>query len=621
MLSRLPPDILGLILSNPSSSYHILHLWSTGDKILAAKLRVCITHVSLRFDKVPLLRLPHVLFELKNLRYLSLYCIGNLMKNPADWSAELTQLPKTLNTLCIETKDAAISLLNFAPDSTTTSPQYITTVYPRGSSRFIDLDTILPSLLTLKLESSDRVRLATMKDFDFAGLPSSLTSLETHVLLTPGMAHKPSSLAELPRSIRKLVGVDAYEHDTLRDWPPHLETLEWSHPIPETTSTTHWLPRSLTKTNSNSFFTRWNADMSLWLPPLLQTLSLDPFRAFQSIGSSWIASLPRHLTSLFLVDHTDSLNTSFLFPLADLPPGLTELVSLVAFQGWDDVKRQLEATATRSESDSLWPPNLKNLTLRGTRLSPAQFKLLPSKLTTLQISIEDDQYRYGNPNDGLDLNALFPNLTFLHLETFDHLYVQHRLPSNLRDLTLLRQDREEPFSGAEEPFSGAEEVPDLDICFTRNLPTSITECYVSEWHCDLLSYFPPNITTLAIGDLIGLEKSELVAQGRLFERLPTSLTCLEIYNEKDEDEFEIPVQDCSASFERLRVLIINQPVSPKILRFLPRDMRHLTLKLLTLDEDASFLPPGLQTIALGTIVDPKAEHIAPHWPKKLRKLN
>lgn len=578
-LAQLPSEILGLAFSNSSYSFLIFKLWKTGNKLLTSKLRLCMTHLSLTCLKNNLPQLPPVLFELKNLRFLSLECEQELLRDPTGWPAEIKKLPETLETLSIATTDAHLSLLNYVPGCTVDAMDFVQTRYTLGSSRLIDLERLFPALHTLKLDSQIgfcNLGDSSLSSSDFAGLPSTLTSLNVNTRISSFKAHE--GPAQLPRSLRFLFGRVACSgpETSLANWPPELEHIDWSERFTETLEDTKWLPRTL-KHLGNGRFMSWSPTMSQNLPPLLETLTIDAHRAYQAMGENWASELPRTLKTLSLMETLPSDMAAF--SIKDLPPLLTRLDSEMRSKGWGHVKAQMESAG--SEGNSLWPRSLTDLQFRQLGIPAHELRYLPSTLKSLKITVTEDKRQ----NSAVEMNVLFPDLERLTLFGGD-LYLKNHLPTKLRVLRLELN----PGNGDDLAESHTKLSPS-PLDYPSTLPPSLESLYVSFFHCDLFATLPRTIRSFTAEQTSGYKDSRIVAEGRIFEQLPPHLVQLRIGGSwTDSWDEVIPVLDCTSVLRYLSEFLFEMTLPSHFIRYLPRELSKLTVTLKSLEpEDAPFI--------------------------------
>lgn len=368
-LLRFPTEILGLIVSFPSTSYLLLRLWKCGNKALTARLAMGVTEVHWQHESHLRSTFPSLVFDLPKLHHLTLVAPAGLMTNTSRWHSVLDSLPKGLQTLHLVASGEGPFLLSRANQ--------------------VDLNTLLPSLSTLILQSSylKMVQALTLQ------LPSNLTRLSLDVLIS---SVEPRFASYLPRSLRYLGGMVSIKcywtmidkshmaqlmRDISDDWshaPPHLEHIELLN-FHQSPSTLPWLPRTLLSCKLDPII--WSLDMASSLPPKLQKLCISSNGAINESG--WDA-LPKNLTSLAC---RTSFNSDPVY-LSELPQSLKYL-SIDSFADLSGQPHRFRAKIGRH--GVLAPnllPNLRTLHLFNLKsLRPEIIKSLPTGLTELSLTI------------------------------------------------------------------------------------------------------------------------------------------------------------------------------------------------------------------------------------------
>ena len=156
------------------------------------------------------------------------------------------------------------------------------------------------------------------------------------------------------------------------------------------------------------------------------------------------------------------------------------------------------------------------------------------------------------------------------------------------------------------------------------VPRNLTRLSQVNWHCEWFGALPRSLLRFDIIILSGAETSPLTQNGDLFEALPSGLQTLTIryldsYANQDSD-FCSPEYSPS-SFSSLQSLItLEIPtiglVHSRLLRVLPRSIRHLSAAFLSIEEeDAAFIHPAMRTLHIGSIVRwDNAPYLIKYWP-------
>ena len=445
-LASLPPEILDLILSRPSHSYLAIDLWKTGDPRMTSKLSSCLTCLCLSAKSKSSNVLPKILGSLHALRTLKLTSREkSLVKTRRGWRSIISSLPKTLTALIIDSRDSIFAVRNFAPNSDSPT-KYITTVYKRGPSNFIDLGTLFPQLETLVLKGYRHTSFLEGEHDDpddndaddylhdlenYAGVPDTVTHLGLPEVVL-GDEDRDTKLAPLmPPSLTFLdTHVLIYTEDVpieamLQDWNlPHLEritSLEWLDVLPDDFS---WLPRTLKHCPIGNLESL-TISIARTLPPDLDSLriySIDE-ESFAQFEGSWLSALPKHLTSL---------NLSYYLPtkVADLPRRLTYFkaseLDLVAEQ---EESQKQGRKATHENLD--WPPSLSSIDTIINAIDKGVLSLLPHSLTDLKL-LSTEAHNELN----VDGRELPPGLRTLHATFYTGVNIFGALPTTLTHLTI-----------------------------------------------------------------------------------------------------------------------------------------------------------------------------------------
>ena len=539
-LACLPNEILDLILSRPSHSYLAIHLWLTGDSRLISKLSSGLTCLYLSANSEVSSFLPQILGSLHALRTLKLTSSENsLVRTHQDWRPLISSLPKTLKVLSIDSRDSIFAVRNLATDLNSPT-KYITTVYKRGPSNFIDLGTLFPQLETLVLKGyrlrgfpknnshggneDDEDHIHDLENY--AGVPDTVTHLGLPYVLLGKLA----KLAPLmPPSLIFLESNVVYDYTDLsieeiqQDWDlPHLEritSLTWIDQQPKNVS---WLPRSL-KQCSIEKLDPLTLAIAQTLPPDLESLKIFSFdrESFAKCESPSLSALPKHLTSL-------ELSCPIPSRIADLPRMLTRLrvndkLDLLAEQ---ETKRNQGLRATHENLD--WPPSLTSLSAFIHEIDKGILCLLPHTLTDLNIF---SPFR-GGPIE-LDGRELPPGLRTLRASFSTNVIISGALPTTLTHFTTKIWSVQHTVS-----FASSTILPpsltflDTRLSFPKDesghlvtpttivLPPNLETLITHEFHVDWFSKLPRSLRHLDIYAVHGTLKIPSNKVSTLFSGLP-----------------------------------------------------------------------------------------------------
>ena len=586
-LANFPASILDHIIGNRDTSWVIIKLWLSGDRLLNEKLSQGLTYVHLTHRYFGSLKFPRLLFNLRGLRYLAIHSNTNLTEKLDEWPLIMSSLSQSLETLKLELPDALRCLTNYALNASGQA-EPVTSNYARGSCKYIDMDRIFPRLHTLSLWHDSTTPRSPLY---FAALPSNLTCLNALIQLDytmPGVSY----MSALPRTLLRLEGSLEIEDDPNDDWssaPPHLEKIpDFAYSDSFDYS---WLPKTL-RYGQLSFTTiiPFNLSAARSIPskfPQLSIRSIDDDIYSNSL-STWMQHLPAALKQLRL-----KLLFEYMISLPFLPRTLVTL----SFDGDQSDLRTIIPNA--SAASNFWPPSLE--TLKWRPFHHRDIDLLPQSITELAIVLVEDT---DDDDDTLvaqiDASLLPPLLKILDIKYCSLIAFSGKFPSNLQDVAV--------------PSSLVENLPDsvtlLNLCRTDELyhpdpsfeitmqrfPTNLTSLILPSWTYDRFNLIPRALRSLEIRHLVGITKSLLIADGRMFESLPVSLTDLKVSGTAP----NLPTQRLGHLVQLKRLhLSLTDSLSSSILRELPSSLEDLCLPILKVeDEDAPFIPCRLRSLQL-----------------------
>ena len=341
-LPNLPPEILDLILRD---SHLAVTLWQCGNHGLNHRLSSGITELSLHYFPYKQFAIPKMVLELPKLKSLELYASEELLSEPKAWIGIREQLPRTLESLTIDSIDSDQIFLDF--DTVDRE------AYKHGPIRnhgYISIESILPKLQNLEFKRS---KLPLERSL-LLSLPPSLSSLtiDNGNFTLPFMSLLPPNIQYLGL-IARLSNANVNEVqptlDDLVNLPPNLviermqthltseqmSRVQFPHGLRTVTlwliescppSLIAQLPRTLTRLEiaasidwpSSLDLKRSGGDQLLlhasW-PPCLQSLTIE----LKECERATLVRIARHLKSLHL-----TLRTGTFFA-DELPPCLEEL--------------------------------------------------------------------------------------------------------------------------------------------------------------------------------------------------------------------------------------------------------------------------------------------------------
>ena len=196
-LCDLPPFVIDQVIGTRDTSYVVIKLWLCGNRQHHSKLSTGLTFLELQGHPLGTFCFPKLIKHLRSLRMFSISGNWSLIRKGEPHTSLIESLPPTLEhlTLCPE-HDVPKLIWN----------QVIVTQYPRGPSESIDLEALFPRLKSLKFYSWAYFT----SDF-FPALPSSLTSLDASIELTPSDT---ILMSALPPNLRILRTITRWRFDS-----------------------------------------------------------------------------------------------------------------------------------------------------------------------------------------------------------------------------------------------------------------------------------------------------------------------------------------------------------------------------------------------------------------------
>ena len=625
-LENLPASVLGSMLESESYSFLVIRLWKCGSAVLNAKLASCVTRLQLKAELFTC-RFPRLILEMRGLRYLRVKSPGELTRNYSDWSSIAKNLPGSLEELRLDSKDAHLAFMNFAPQWQPNQRNYIETRYPLGLSRFIDIGSILPRLHTLELRASNGPD--SIQPFDLPGLPSTLTSLTATISFVYGTTNAsiystkagpqviggasllPPSLTALNGDIRLSFPQAPPEGraTALLDWSraPKLQTLAFHR---SSVAPAEVVP----KTAIDLEFTldTWDLKTSQAYPPLAKSISLPDTidqASFERHGTDWLAEIPKQVEKL-----TASLYWNKTFLVASLPRLLKHLELSDTFD-WSMVKEQLKQA---HEPSQFWPPQLASMTGLFSNFDLEEdLHALPQTLNHLfmRINTEDTEEKQ------IQVSGSFPpNLTYLSLRmpwsSPKALKIMSPLPSSLTAVELHRAQTEFVEQALPDSLKHLMlGIPMKEAPQHWRMPSQLTSLSISIMDGSAFKTLPRSLTRLNITEkLTDLDNRRL--KGHLFVDLPSGITDLSVRSSIS----DLPSQRLATVLPRLESLelTIAAKIPSEFIRELPPTIRKFMAQLKDFTEETiPFIPPKLRIIPPITPhpLSPNEERlIGEYWP-------
>lgn len=613
-LGFLPIEILDLTFGNEDFSYLLVTLWKCGDSQLNAKLARGITFLSLTSFWSEQVGLPKMLLQLGALRTLKLKSPGDFEKSTSQLVSLVKSLPKTLQTLELDGRQASLALLNVAPGWAEYEPNFIITEYPLGTSRMIDMATLFPSLETL--------RIPTLSVSDLPGLPPTLTLFEAELVRLHAGDFPNIILSVLPRTLRHLKCVVAAPKmiEETKDWaaaPPFLESIARIRVFDNDACKLmdcSWLPRSLTHVEEiSSRYHSLGFDPSNYasLPSGLQALTCDISLGWLESKLVSTAQLPKHLTTLSVRNWGPKIASN---DLRLLPSTLRSLYIGDYAVDWDSVKHDLTV-----QSRPVWPPNLTLLELFDDH-PPSVLELLPRSLLSLNFKFDRSSPYYADPHQGCEevfkmASSKFPpRLTNLSLAfNFNNperqVCFEGPLPPGITHLKATQYDNKSAVTLHQTTIEFALPPALISLAAGVDIPKSFiggslsSNCFKNlkslqtlRWEASWFSLLPTCLETLELGLLLGNAKDSHL---QCISNLPSSLNKLRIEKIADcqSPQPNGTSHTCFAHLSRLRTLEIGiRFLWPSLLlRFLPKSLRRINIALESIElEDAQCIPPYLE---------------------------
>lgn len=618
-LAKLSAEVIGEILSYKHSSYLVIGLWKCGDSQLNHKLAVGVHYLRLKDTRIDSTsRYPKLIFKLKALRHLDI-SRGKwpLMGSPDDLRRELQSLSgASLATLRISSGDAGASLQTF---------NEVQRQELGLKSRLWDLGQYFPLLTSLKISTGVETE-SDISEKDFAGLPSTLTHLNTPILILRDLEYR--FCATLPRSLQvwrvkckiaastpivpKLPVSDVFWDDP----PPNLEMIRSGFQLQEYMPTTfEGLPKTLRDCWLFLRSTDWPASLYQSLPPHFKNLcngSPVDMQLFPSTTDYSAWKTPLQIEHLHFHHGADlPIPAAFIASLPSTLHTISQPSNTKSYFVWEEVKVAVENASL--SSIPFWPRNLTSLELGDAPVPYDVFTYFPPTLKILGVTwthptLPSDAMPRHLGSFVLSQSSPVASLRFLPglPETLDTVLIS--------DYTEVIFD--EPFPSSITELYADGRGPDSSIGEPTHLllPTRLTKAYLTNWKTIWFSQLPSSLTDINVQSLKCCDTISLDDDLDYFESLPSGLKNLSLgseFNHKCSAPHRI-----FAHLTELHKLEIRELVhcDPTVLPHLPSTLRSLEISLNSIDEEnAKFLSPSLQWLAVS--IQPSNHPILmKYWP-------
>lgn len=624
LLFHLSTDVLRLILDDDCASYAIT-LWKCGNTRMNNKICNALTSVRLKSAGIAFSRFPLMLTQLPHLRTLTIKSAYKLMNSPTMWPQIMTQLSTKLETLQIVAPDAHSVLLNLKDGS---SSECLITACERGPSRLIDMERYMPNLKSLKLKRTQKYQAeaSDIEPSDFAGLPSSLTSLDVFVALAyPSDA--PDAISLLPKNLTRLGGTIFPQTVDLsaaqKDWQRAPASLTSIGKV-RSADDYKWLPRGM--------------EYDLIEPPrfseaeLLRSMppKLKEFSACDMIDDGdWVAALPRQLSTLEI--YLNKIYFSLGENTAHLPRSLTRIRT--ATNGgieWDPICSAWNAHKNSGAETSFWPPGIEDIFCPYGSIDLRNLYVLPQTLKTLDFELSLPPNRNDDGSVTIDLKQFPPGLTALTLYIRENQPLTFNIINAPSSLIEFGMEGTPPLSISRESFESlpatitllslgaiAVQSTDVDAEIPWKFPQALTSLRLSAWPFAWFSSLPRSLTSLWLNHAAGFTPdAPNVINGNAFLDLPRNLKTLSIAPNAQQNSPSIPMQRLShlTQLHTLQIAGIGKLPS-RMIRELPQSLRSLGWELEPIElEDAPFIPPRLTYFGIGYGRKELTPEIAEYWP-------
>lgn len=593
-LASLPPEILDLVLSYPSSSHVLLRLWKCGDSLLTSKLVRGITKVVLRADKLSSNKMPALLFQLPSLRHLHVSSDYLILSNGEECLSFFKKLPSTLETIRFQILEpSSHSAFAFIPFETP------------DKGKCIDVGPVFPRLTDISLYHCYGPLTSQLRT-----LPPTLTRLTDSFSIMASsfsvMRHLPRTLTDLDTPVVVSRMKPDREDDFRQDWlliPPHLAIID-TVDLTDSRIKSDWIPRHL-KIRTLQIGT---VSSIMDLPPNVDEMLIMKWMNYETLfqthpKASWPSLLPSKLQTLSIFGADHSVNVLFDLNIAQLPRTLTKLqLDATAKIDWPALTEANTAKPTQTiEATSLWPPTLTHLCADLYGLEKEIIEALPRSLKVLEVLVRDGSLL--NKKISIPASIFPPELDTLDINIkVDILILDFKgeLPPSL---TLLRVYKLRPFASDDHryeslpigllEFSTENILAPLAESLRWRLPSTLTKLEPTYWPIALIKELPPTLTYL-VTTFFGLADIDSDAAKTIFMDLPTSTVTFEA----DHEPFASKLEFSPLSFSRL-LKLERLVVHSDLGLFPPSTLRHLSSELIHVrmpisNGEFTFLPPQLK---------------------------
>lgn len=654
-LSVFPPEVLGQILATNASSFLVIALWKTGNRLLQAKLAEGVTYVNIVQHSALDSTYPLMLSQLRNLRHLLINTGKPLAKNPKALFIELQKLSQGLESLRISSPDAPRALLKVdrpsSPQPASSTQQGLGSTLQSSpgssSSRLEDLEALFPKLTHFDVRQRVQPRMIILPS-DYLGLPSTLTRLT--VTRLESSVKSPLLMSFLPRALKTLEASVTVRFPSIST-PQHAIMLDdWSKSPPEleevteiaffNITTVEWMPRSLITVSCKEFGSHpWDAAMARSVPPKLEslTLSIPDYESLDAANTTWYNALPSCLTHLELVLDARDIQCLYIHAsiIESLPRTLTSIKSDSLIFDWQSL-REMVLLEGDEALEMKWPKNLWSLDYWLDQLLMGDLALLPDSLRHLNIhKIRISSDKFGGKPMCFNAKELPFSLQTLYFRANPEVPITfgeceaREMPQSLRSLVI-----ESEFPGTGLKVESLEKLPNsltsLNVRLVRQevdewlgertikLPTRLEELSISDWHARDFSSFPPTLRLLTITTLHGAsDDTSAGTPSNIFQNLPPSIQMITVSTLTPISKPEFSPFSFSSLPALASIFLLGIGTFPaSLLQHLPPKLTRIcvTLQSFNASIDAPFLPPLLQGAQFGPELDWKDPILAQHWP-------
>lgn len=558
MLIQFPPEVLSSIFAY---SGHVFHLWMCGDRALHVKLSMSVASLSLVHIPPGGFVPPEWLLQFHKLKTLSISSASKLVELVSDSAKVLCKLPRTLESLEIDSKDSDLIFLDPA--------RPVATSFGAGlkAPQYLPVATMFPHLKSLTLKGATN----PVRDNFLSVIPSTLTSLS----IGDGRFHLPFPAA-LTSSLQYL---DAEVYLGYQRGGSELLQKEFDD-----------LPPGLliSKMNVNTLALP-DVQMLAQLPSSLHLLCVS------LISPAIVSLLPRSIVKLVLGKVKPYIWAPF--------------VELAAKSAREGHKKDVSSLSVA------WPPGLDELSILLQMSDSGVLIALPRHIQRLTLHFDERNQLTTIYAD--ELPRRLKKLE-LYVPEANTVQIEGKFPPTLQ--TLRAQDAILPAGLCAALPPSLEE---LDIGVTDSTPSNVVKSdftfpphlkalRLSHWRTNWFGELPSTVTSFYVNRLLPSHTEPF----DFFSSLPSGLTSLKVHTLKVKIPMAVPFN--AGQLPALSRLWLPQRMVLQFsdIKHLPRSMRALTLYGATLTESARVLadlPPFLEECSI-SIAAPLTSEMGLYWP-------